>query len=293
MESRVVISFRELANILNLKSNKIDELISHVKTKFDVDNDEFEIILPKIRSFFNNFNKKLLKCNNSIQYLFKDPWMRGKIDIVLKKKDNLKRKVGRPTKCFDECAARTKRRKVQEMCLSVPKEQIERAAIRSVKKPVARVVKKILHATVSEVNDYSYKATKEGIIPLTDTEAVSVLIELDLGKHQYINIRNLAKARNANIFPPYYRVQEAKKLCYPDQSSIEINENSASIKLQALLNQTSKRLLESLSVDELSKLPLELTMISKYGCDMVQLGRVNINNCTKMTRKTKQIHKCS
>ncbi|KAG4073674.1 hypothetical protein HA402_000898 [Bradysia odoriphaga] len=47
--------------------------------------------------------------------LLKDPWMREKIEVKLKKKEDLKRKVGRPTKDFAECAARTKRRKVQQI----------------------------------------------------------------------------------------------------------------------------------------------------------------------------------
>lgn len=34
METRVVISYRELANILKLNSNKIETLVSYVKTKF-------------------------------------------------------------------------------------------------------------------------------------------------------------------------------------------------------------------------------------------------------------------
>lgn len=268
MEARIVISYRELANILKLNSNKIECLISHVKTKFKLDSDELEIVLAKIRLFYANFNKKLVKCGHSYQNILRDPWMHGKINIVLKKKCNLKRKVvGRPAKKFEECTARTKRRKVQEICAILPKDQIERAAIRNVKKPVAKIVRHLMYSTVPEVKEYCYKASRVDVIPLTETEAVSMLIELDLSKHQYQTIQNLSKNRNADIYPPYNKMLEAKKQCYPDALSIEVDENGASIKLQALLNHTAKRLLQSLSHDEILKLPTNLTLLSKYGSD--------------------------
>lgn len=267
MESRVVISYRELANILKLNSNKIESLITHVKSKFKLDSAELEIVSAKLNSFYKNFNKKLVKCAHNYKSLIRDPWMYGKIDVVLKQKENLKRKVGRPTKKYEDCTARTKRRKIQQLCTSLPKDQIERAAVRTIKKPVAKIVRKIIQSTPTEMKEFCAKVTKDEVIPLTDTEAVSVLIELDLGKHQYITIRNLAKSRNADIFPPYHKVVDAKKQCYPDPSSIQVTENSASIKLQALLDHTSRRLLESFSVDEIMKLPTNLTLLTKYGCD--------------------------
>ncbi len=59
MEARVVIPYRELANILKLNSNKIESIESHVKSKFKLDCDELEIILAKIRLFYDHFKKKL------------------------------------------------------------------------------------------------------------------------------------------------------------------------------------------------------------------------------------------
>lgn len=232
-----------------------------------MDCDELQTILAKIHLFYDNFKKKLVKCGHSYPNLMRDPWMHGKIETVLKPKDNLKRKIGRPSKKFEECTARTKRRKVQELCASIPRDQIESAVVRNIKKPVAKIVRQLIHSTVPEVKEYCNKADRVDVIPLTDTEAVSLLIELDLTKHQYQTIQGLSKKRNADIYPPYNRMLQAKKECYPDSSSIEINENSASIKLQALLDHTSKRILQSLSDEEILKLPSNLTLLSKYGCD--------------------------
>lgn len=262
-----MLPFREIAQVLKLNSNKIDCAISYVKTKYNLDADELEQSRTKIQSFYKNFNKKLVKCSNSFEAMMRDPWMRNKLEIVVKRKEDLKRKVGRPTKKFEDSAARTKRRKVQQLCAVIPRSQIESAAVRDIKKPVAKIVRKLIHSTDSEFKEHCDQVNRVDIIPLSSIEAVSLLIELNLGKHQYQTIQSLAKKRNANIFPPYNKLIEEKKNCYPDPASIEVNERGASIKLQALLDHTSKRLLQSLSEESISKLPSDILLLSKYGCD--------------------------
>lgn len=103
--------------------------------------------------------------------------------------------------------------------------------------------------------------------PLTMDQALSFYIECKMNKYQYIQTRLLAKSRNADIFPPYYKLLEAKKSSYPDASSIQVNEYSAQISLQGLLNITSTSLLQSMTNEELNKVPSEIFMISKYGGD--------------------------
>lgn len=168
---------------------KTPSLTSYVKAKFKLNNDDLETVVNKVRGFFKNFNKKLVKSGGSFGSLLRDPWMRGKIEIELKCKDILKRKVGRPSKNYEECAARTKRRKVQELCATVSQSQIEMAAVRTVKKPVARIVSQIIHSTVPQVREHCVKAARDDVIPSTTAEAVSTIVELDLTKHQFISLR--------------------------------------------------------------------------------------------------------
>jgi len=65
-------------------------------------------------------------------------------------------------------------------------------------------------------------------------------IENDLTKHQCLNIRLTAKQRNADIYPPYDTIIAAKSLCYPENCIV--SESFCEIKLQDLLNHTSKRI---------------------------------------------------
>lgn len=147
--------------------------------------------------------------------------MRGKIEVFSKQKNDLQRKVGRPTKKFEDCSDRSKRQKVQELCASAPKSQLESAAVRHIKKPVSKIVRNLINSTATEFKEYQVKADRLDPIPLSVTEAVSVLVELDLSKHQHRRLQGLAKSRNANIFPPYNNPIEAKKQCYPDAYCID------------------------------------------------------------------------
>ena len=56
----------------------------------------------------------------------------------------------------------------------------------------------------------------------TDEEALSVFIDLDLTKAQYLYMRKVTNERNCSIFPPYCKIQGIKQTCYPPSSAIEI-----------------------------------------------------------------------
>lgn len=97
-----------------------------------------------------------------------------------------------------------------------------------------------------------------------------MLVEAKLTRHQYNVVRSQAMKTRCKIFPAYYLVREAKRLCYPDSDAITITETSAEVQLQALLNHSVKRIvevqkevLEALKEDDL----INLVLISKWGCD--------------------------
>lgn len=75
----------------------------------------------------------------------------------------------------------------------------------------------------------------------------------------------VCKDQCSNIFPPYYKVLEAKKQCYP--VNIGVNEYSATVPLQSLLDHTAERLLLGKSEGEIRELNENLLLVSKWGCD--------------------------
>lgn len=269
MASTLTLTYLALGKILQSNSNKLESLKLHVKNTYNLSESEFENVLPKLKAFYGNFKIKLNKHCRSYAKLFEDPWINGKIVISFKTGKELKRSesFGRPKKQFSECSARSKRRKVEELCATVSKDQITSAAIRNIKKPVGRLVKKLIESSGTEFSNLNKKLNRKDVIPLNGAEAVLLLIEAKLTKQQYLLVRHLSASKNANIFPSYQILLEAKKECYPDISSMNVSEEGASIKLQSLLKHTTKRLLQSISTDELLKIPSELVLHAKYGCD--------------------------
>ena len=100
---------------------------------------------------------------------------------------------------------------------------------------------------------------------LTDEEALSVFIDLDLTKAHYFYMRKVKNERNCSIFPPYCKVQGIKQICYPPSSAIEITNTHAKIlELQDLFDHTVARIL---TIDSVYCIEFKhLLLYSKWGC---------------------------
>lgn len=72
--------------------------------------------------------------------------------------------------------------------------------------------------------------------PYTPIEALAMITDRNMSVETYSAIRLDLKRRGFDAYPPYYKIQEAKKTCYPDQ--VEVSEREASVPLQSLLYHT-------------------------------------------------------
>ena len=93
--------------------------------------------------------------------------------------------------------------------------------------------------------------------PFSAEEGLALMVDLNLSKYQYLDLRIQAKKVGSDIFPDYNRVLSVKQQCYP--ANIEITEHSAAVELQDLLTHTASRLLETLSESTLSIMEDQLT----------------------------------
>ena len=101
---------------------------------------------------------------------------------------------------------------------------------------------------------------------MSPDQALALLIDANLSSNQYNIFRNRAKQFNCELYPLYHKVVEAKKMCYP--SDITVNETSAEIPVQPLIDHTVRRICLSqkdvlATVDTIDT----LTCIMKWGCD--------------------------
>ena len=100
---------------------------------------------------------------------------------------------------------------------------------------------------------------------LSNIEALSFLLENNLSKQQYINIKQMNNAHGCDIYPGYDEVRNTKLQCRP--LGITIEENIAYVPLQNLLNHTTKRIWEMQKHDEINNSSIHSTLLFSYGFD--------------------------
>lgn len=130
---------------------------------------------------------------------------------------------------------------------------------------VSFILKKTLNApgTSTEIRK---KLSIPEPIPMTPDEALAVLIEDRLSKHQYMKMRLRNKKRNSDIYPTYQRLLDAKLKCRP--SGVHISETVAQVPLQNLLDHTVDRivLMQHEVFKQFSDIS-EVKLIASYGFD--------------------------
>lgn len=107
---------------------------------------------------------------------------------------------------------------------------------------------------------------------ITPLRGLTYLLDSNLSKSQYIKTRLLSKEHKADIFPAYNKIRDTKTECRPPAIFMMVNDVSAALPLQELLNHTASRLLllqtEVLqAVQSIHKNALNLKLQIKWGVD--------------------------
>lgn len=104
-------------------------------------------------------------------------------------------------------------------------------------------------------------------IPYTPNEALALFVDLKFTRQKYKLLHAKAQSRNSDLYPPYYKIEEAEKSCYP-AGEIQISDVSVKIPLQSLLNHTAQRLIQTCDASLFENINRKgLKMISKWGMD--------------------------
>jgi hypothetical protein len=141
---------------------------------------------------------------------------------------------------------------------------------------LGRLVRKsnsVRGVTVKKALNAITKPTESQLLKKTPTQALAFLLCNNLSKEQYNQIKSACSESNANIWPNYNKLLQAKSDCRPE--NINIQSLCAKVPLQNLLDHTSKRILlhdpevvkklEDLSAQ--NNKDLELFLYFKYGLD--------------------------
>lgn len=244
--------------------------------------DNYKLIIKRwLSKFIFIIRNKWKKCNRTLDKFLKEnnAWLDTEIKLPDRPSvSSTSSEVGgRPRKSFEKCGPSGKRQKVANLRKIASTSELIHAAKLSVRSEGndagAKIIEEALETSptrAKKIKDALRNSTfSQNPVSLTTEEAVSLLVELNLSKQQYVKLRLIAKEHNADIFPSYEKLLKAKQECYPEKESFIIGESIGEIKLQNLLDHTAKRIVK-LKQSDIVSIPSDITtfeLISKWGFD--------------------------
>lgn len=151
---------------------------------------------------------------------------------------------GRPSKAFEECSQKTKRRRVEELVRTHNFSELNFAAEES--------------ARLSGITKNCEKKT------ISSEKSLALCLDLGLSERKYLTLRRTVNNIHKDCFPSLYQIRRKKIELLP--KTIISTECMAEVNLQDLLNNTCDGLLKSLDISTLG-IQNELTLTCKYGFD--------------------------
>lgn len=273
---------RDLSLVLiESDSNYVVSITHYIRSNFTESSDEniAKIIANIQKSFINQFRQRFSKAGRKKDlFLSKNSnWLDGIFTVKLEEPtcqpepSTSEEKRGRPSKTYEDSSVSTKKRKNKELLDSCGLDFILNSYIQGLRSRgeveealIVEVLRTLPSEKKSEIRN-SLLNEPAHITAYSKDEALSIFIELNLNKAQYDNMRNCLITKNCLLFPSYKSIREAKRMCYPPETSVEITNIKAQIKLQDLLDHTSARLLKINDVYKVGS--THLMLYSKWGCD--------------------------
>lgn len=248
-----------------------------LRKNYQFSEENIQLILKKFqKSVIPKFKKRWQKANRTVKVFLErnEDWLNTEFFVTLPatgKSLNSLQKRGRPCSSYQTSSKSTKKRKNTSLCKDNGLDHLHDAYTQGL-----RSIGEVDEAKIIELLRSFSKAKKKEVLKtleeseitqaFDELEALSVYIDLNLTKAEYMYLRNLFLERKLPVFPPYYKIQKAKRSCYPPPASIEITNTYAKVKsLQDLLDHTTARIvmIESVEIKNLQR----LTLYCKWGCD--------------------------
>ena len=132
---------------------------------------------------------------------------------------------GRLKTSFSESSDRSTRRKTEQLRDEFSAAELSFAAQMKLRSTgaVARsnVIKDMTTKSPKRADKYrtSMRNASKSSQKLSADVALALVLDSKLTETQYQNIRNTVKTCNNQVFPPYKNILEAKKVCYPEDTT--------------------------------------------------------------------------
>lgn len=262
---------------------KTDFLTQHIMIRYaldDVGNIRSEIhnqvynlskYFKKLWEKYNRKEDRVIK----LDYLNKDYVLPQSVLIQLPSTSSGER--GRKKHSFSESSDCVKRRKTAELRTEHTADELSFASSMKLREEGRRAEASIVQIATQTTPTRatrmlkSWSSSPQAVcVSYSPEEALALICDAHLSVAQYNKLREGAKSRNANLYPAYKKILEAKVGCYPEQQSISISETNMEIKLQALLDHTAERIImtkEEIMANFSDEDLQNLVLTVKYGFD--------------------------
>lgn len=277
--SEFVVSRRVLCEFFIDHGTKREDIQKYLEEHHHLSPSKSELVVKSIQKLLiSAFNNRWTTSNRTNERFFSKNtmWLDAEFKVQF---ENIPMDItpttpgerGRPSKSYEDLSEKSKKRKNMELIQEYGLDNIHNAYVQGLRsegefeeafvvtmmrncdRNEKKVIKeKLLHETSNTTN-------------FTADEALSLFADLDLSKSQYGLLRTRLMKKNLDILPSYNILTNAKKLCYPPPSSIEITDTCAKVNLQDLLDHTTARILKIENIYNPTKRNLQL--LTKWGCD--------------------------
>lgn len=277
--SEFVIPRRVLCEFFIDHGTKSEDIQKYLEEHHHLSSEKSEFIVKRIqKGLITAFNDRWTKSSRTKERFFSKntSWLDGEFKVQFEEApmDNTPTtsgERGRPPKSYEDLSEKSKKRKNMELVQEYGLEYIHNAYVQGLRSEgefeEATVVSMMRNCDRNEKRIMKEKILHESrnATYFTVDEALSIFADLDLSKSQYGLLRANLINKNFDILPSYHILTNAKKLCYPPPSSIQITDTSAKVNLQDLLDHTSARILKIENVYNPARKSLKL--FTKWGCD--------------------------
>ncbi len=264
-------------------NREISSLHNFLNSRFSLSSFQIQDVVQQFsKRISGSFNQKWEIAKRRKDYFFEKYHDWSQTDFVVnfsprpEPEPSTSGQAGRPALSFSESSERTKKAKSKNLLEKEGAPAIQHAFVHHLRtekrKEAAEIVQEVAFSDRKRAKTISETISAEGEIPYTKEEALALTIDLKLSREAYESLRRGALKRNSKLYPPYGQILQAKEDCYPQEKidsdfPITITPSRVDINLQSLLDHTATRIFMSLPKEEISTFPVQIELISKWGCD--------------------------
>lgn len=263
------------------KSDKITAVFDYIKRKFreNINPSEEQKIREKVRRLCRNFNDRwctVSRHKDRFENRYSS-WLKEHF-IVEIGEPTPSTSSGRPRLSFSEKTPRSQRREASQLAHEVDNSS---ALIIQAAEIVARKEKKTdLVAVLQEINRSPTRpaeirkkigSPEKQPQKYTPEEALELILNSNLSKQTYLDLRQGALRRNCDIYPDYKRIWKCKSACRPQ--GITVTDIVAEVPLRNLLEHTVQRLIRlqeqviEQHMESMTEKEMNTELICSYGFD--------------------------